>query len=90
VLQALAAPPPDQLHARVLPGLKGELLERGGLVVVARPRAAASSRTYSVAVNQRRSVRPHVSTEKAAAFCSSAQVGSRSRPACISARVIIG
>jgi len=38
-LQALAAPPPDQLHARLLPGLEGELLQRARLVAVARPPA---------------------------------------------------
>ena len=33
-LQALAAPPPDQLHSGLLPGLEGQAGQRGWLVMV--------------------------------------------------------
>jgi hypothetical protein len=43
-LQALAAPPPDQLDAGLLPGRGGQLGERGRRLPVARPGTAALAR----------------------------------------------
>src|SRR4029450_14029875 len=41
-LQALAAPPPSQVHAGALACGQGQLLERAGLLAVARPWPSAS------------------------------------------------
>src|SRR4029453_6968681 len=43
-VQTLAASPPDQLHAGLLPGSEGELPERAGLVAVPRPWATTPPR----------------------------------------------